>query len=59
MSDGRCIPVIRVCNGVPECEDQSDEAECGKCCWFTCLFVYMHVLMQAFVCVCVCVCVCV
>ena len=31
MSDGSCIPISGICNGVIECTDRSDKlADCGK-----------------------------
>ncbi|XP_019750466.1 suppressor of tumorigenicity 14 protein homolog isoform X2 [Hippocampus comes] len=30
-SDGRCIPLRRVCDGVRDCEDGRDEAKCSSC----------------------------
>lgn len=30
-SDNKCIPSNQVCNFINECQDKSDEAECGTC----------------------------
>lgn len=29
-SDSTCIPLSWHCNGVPDCQDQSDELNCSK-----------------------------
>ena len=28
--DGQCLPLHKVCDGLPHCIDQSDETFCGK-----------------------------